>query len=227
MARVRRAAPAILPAWRRSWPRPPRALTDGPSSERRCARGARLAAAARDAGTRRAAPAPGRGAARAARSTPRGRRGPGPRARRAAHPRRPGRRGRCARRRRHPLAGASRRSACCRARARGRGDWPRRCAATPASPTSSATPRCGCRRPGRLPRPSARQPPYTWAFPSVRAGQALAAAGGGSLRVVAVIDTGVDVGHPDLAGRVVPASTRRPGRTDVTDLNGHGTFVAG
>lgn len=45
---------------------------------------------------------------------------------------------------------------------------------------------------------------------------------------VAVLDTGVDAGHPDLAGRILPgfdATRRRSGGT--SDPNGHGTHVAG
>jgi subtilisin family serine protease len=42
---------------------------------------------------------------------------------------------------------------------------------------------------------------------------------------VAVIDTGIDLGHPDLIGRVV-ASRSFVGGT-VRDTAGHGTFVAG
>lgn len=44
---------------------------------------------------------------------------------------------------------------------------------------------------------------------------------------IAVIDSGVDVGHPDLAGRVTGAYNAVDGTTDVTDEVGHGTFVAG
>ena len=43
---------------------------------------------------------------------------------------------------------------------------------------------------------------YTWAYDSVRAGEAIAAVGGGSARVVSVLDTGLDVGHPEFAGQV-------------------------
>lgn len=47
--------------------------------------------------------------------------------------------------------------------------------------------------------------------------------------VVAVIDTGLDINHPDFAGRIVsPANfTKEGGPTDVTEKDGHGTHVAG
>lgn len=44
---------------------------------------------------------------------------------------------------------------------------------------------------------------------------------------VAVIDTGVDLSHPDLAGRVVAYRSFVPGAPDVADGDGHGTHVAG
>lgn len=68
--------------------------------------------------------------------------------------------------------------------------------------------------------------PFTWALDAVRARAALATLPGGAPDVpVAVVDSGVDAGHPDLAGRV------RTGRDVVgdgttADLAGHGTFVA-
>src|SRR6185437_5298216 len=43
---------------------------------------------------------------------------------------------------------------------------------------------------------------------------------------VAVIDSGIDGGHPDLAGRVVAAKSF-VGGSPLTDEEGHGTFVAG
>jgi subtilisin family serine protease len=46
---------------------------------------------------------------------------------------------------------------------------------------------------------------------------------------VALLDTGVDYLHPDLAGRVVSCYNARAGEpeTDCMDYNGHGTHVAG
>jgi subtilisin family serine protease len=68
---------------------------------------------------------------------------------------------------------------------------------------------------------------FTWAYDAVHAGEALAAAGGGSGRTVAVLDTGLDLSHPEFVGRVERTfDTATLGR-DVTDFVGHGTFVSG
>lgn len=60
----------------------------------------------------------------------------------------------------------------------------------------------------------------------IRVGKAHAWATGSGVRV-ALIDTGVDIGHPDLEGRVVQAANfaTRGGETFATDI--HGTAVAG
>ena len=68
---------------------------------------------------------------------------------------------------------------------------------------------------------------FTWAYDAVRAGEALATVGGGSTRIVSVIDTGLDVNHPEFAGQVTRVFDTSSGGADVTDAVGHGTFVSG
>jgi len=45
--------------------------------------------------------------------------------------------------------------------------------------------------------------------------------------VIAVVDTGVDLTHPDLAGQLVTGTDLVEPGTDPLDENGHGTHVAG
>ena len=68
---------------------------------------------------------------------------------------------------------------------------------------------------------------FTWAYDAVRAGEAIAAAGGGSRRTIAVLDTGLDLGNPEFVGRVERRFDTASGGQDVTDFFGHGTFVTG
>jgi subtilisin family serine protease len=68
---------------------------------------------------------------------------------------------------------------------------------------------------------------FTWAYDAVRAGEALATVGGGSARTVAVIDSGLDVNHPEFVGQVARVFDTSSGGADVTDVVGHGTFVSG
>ncbi len=69
--------------------------------------------------------------------------------------------------------------------------------------------------------------PFDWAYPAVNAAGGLAAMSGGSSVAVAVLDSGVDVTHPDLAGRVGAGVDIQNGGTTVSDSVGHGTFIAG
>ena len=50
---------------------------------------------------------------------------------------------------------------------------------------------------------------------------------GDSRVIVAVVDTGVDLTHPDLQGRLAAGRSFVPGSTGPMDDNGHGTHVAG
>jgi subtilisin family serine protease len=68
---------------------------------------------------------------------------------------------------------------------------------------------------------------YTWFYDRVRAAQALAAAGGGSRRSIAVMDTGLDTTHPEMLGRISHTFDTDTRGTDVFDAVGHGTFVTG
>ena len=68
---------------------------------------------------------------------------------------------------------------------------------------------------------------FDWQYDAVQAGPAIAAVGGGSSTVVAVVDSGVDQAQPDLAGRLLPGFDATGTDGTVFDNVGHGTFVAG
>ena len=65
-----------------------------------------------------------------------------------------------------------------------------------------------------------------WGLTALRADE-VQAAGDASGQVIAVIDSGVDASHPDLAGVVLSGSDLVDGGDGRTDPNGHGTHVAG
>jgi thermitase len=65
-----------------------------------------------------------------------------------------------------------------------------------------------------------------WGLRNIQAEQAWDITTGGEI-VVAVLDTGVDGGHPDLQGKVLPGYNVFNGGSNAGDDNGHGTAVAG
>lgn len=67
--------------------------------------------------------------------------------------------------------------------------------------------------------------PAQWNLPMVGATDAWASSQGAGV-VVAVIDTGLDAAHPDLAGRVLAEIDLLPEVTPAPEQNGHGTRVA-
>jgi len=66
-----------------------------------------------------------------------------------------------------------------------------------------------------------------WGLQAMQAGSAWAISTGSSSIVVAVVDTGVDATHPDLAGQLVAGYDFVDNDNDPQDDNGHGTHVAG
>ncbi len=67
----------------------------------------------------------------------------------------------------------------------------------------------------------------SWSLAKVNAPAAWKLTSGTSETIVAVLDTGVDLSHPDLAGAFVPGYDFVNGDDDPTDDHGHGTMVAG
>lgn len=65
-----------------------------------------------------------------------------------------------------------------------------------------------------------------WHLPMIQAPDAWDLSLGDGV-TVAVLDSGVDVFHLDLAINIVPGWNAASGNTDVTDITGHGTSVAG
>ena len=69
--------------------------------------------------------------------------------------------------------------------------------------------------------------PYQWQYAAVHADQVPAAVAQAAAGVtIAVIDTGADLGAPDLSAKAPQTYSIRRRQTDVPDVNGHGTFVA-
>jgi hypothetical protein len=66
-----------------------------------------------------------------------------------------------------------------------------------------------------------------WALPQIGWDLAFGAVVPTGTAKVAILDTGIDATHPDLAGRVVPGTSILDGSNGLTDPNRHGTWVAG
>ncbi len=73
--------------------------------------------------------------------------------------------------------------------------------------------------------PEGKADHMSWGTAKMRAPQAWAAARGAGARV-AVLDTGVDCAHPDLAGACLPGHNSLDPRLPPSDGQGHGTHVA-
>lgn len=70
--------------------------------------------------------------------------------------------------------------------------------------------------------------PQQWGLPAIGAPAAWDYTWGAESVLVAVIDSGVDLEHPDLAGRIAPGGWDFIGNDGLPDdVQGHGTFIAG
>lgn len=66
-----------------------------------------------------------------------------------------------------------------------------------------------------------------WNLSNIAAPQAWDSSIGTNSVTIAILDSGVNINHPDFVGRVVPGYNFIDNNTDVTDIDGHGTAVAG
>src|SRR2546426_3679299 len=75
--------------------------------------------------------------------------------------------------------------------------------------------------------PSDPRYPNQWALPKISWDQVYGVANARFDTKVAILDTGVDVTHPDLTTAVVPGYSVLDATNGLTDENGHGTSLAG
>lgn len=66
----------------------------------------------------------------------------------------------------------------------------------------------------------------SWALPKIQAPTAWQTATGDGV-TIAILDTGVNGNHPDLAANMVPGWNMYDNNADTADVHGHGTLVAG
>ncbi len=69
--------------------------------------------------------------------------------------------------------------------------------------------------------------PFQWSLPKIGWDQAYGSIAPTGSSTVAILDTGIDASHPDLAGSVVAGTSVLDGSNGETDPNGHGTWMAG
>lgn len=69
--------------------------------------------------------------------------------------------------------------------------------------------------------------PYQWNMPMIDAENGWRLTTGDPGVVVAVVDTGIDLSHPDLTGQIAPGVNILDPNSPPQDDNGHGTHVAG
>jgi thermitase len=69
--------------------------------------------------------------------------------------------------------------------------------------------------------------PRQWGLPVVGAPESWDVTSGSNSVTIAIIDSGIDLSHPDLVGRIVPGYDFVNNDNDPDDDNGHGTHVAG
>lgn len=67
----------------------------------------------------------------------------------------------------------------------------------------------------------------TWHLTKINASSAWSISTGSSGLIIAIVDTGVDGSHPDLAAKMVPGWNIYSNSSDTSDATGHGTAVAG
>src|SRR5207244_6869713 len=69
--------------------------------------------------------------------------------------------------------------------------------------------------------------PTQWNLPRIGWDQVYGSVTPSGTSTIAILDTGVDASHPDLAGKVLSGYSAFAGSDPLTDPNGHGTWMAG
>ncbi len=83
----------------------------------------------------------------------------------------------------------------------------------------------GIREPSLIPNDTYYS--FAWHLPKIQAPQAWDIATGASSVIIAILDTGVESTHPDLAAKIVSGWNFYDNNSNTSDVLGHGTQVAG